>query len=85
VVNDDGTLAGIVTDGDLRRNLKPDLMTLPVSAIMTKAPRTIAPDALVATALEMEEASRITALIVVEDDRPIGLVHYLDLLRAGAA
>jgi arabinose-5-phosphate isomerase len=85
VVNDDGTLAGIVTDGDLRRNLKPDLMTLPVSAIMTKTPRTIAPDALVATALEMEEASRITALIVVEDDRPIGLVHYLDLLRAGAA
>jgi arabinose-5-phosphate isomerase len=85
VVNDDGTLAGIVTDGDLRRNLKPDLMTLPVSAIMTKAPRTIVPDALVATALEMEEASRITALIVVEDDRPIGLVHYLDLLRAGAA
>jgi arabinose-5-phosphate isomerase len=39
----------------------------------------------VATALEMEEASRITALIVVENNRPIGLVHYLDLLRAGAA
>lgn len=85
VVNGDGTLAGIVTDGDLRRNLKPDLMTLPVTAIMTKTPRTIAPDALVATALEMEEASRITALIVVENNRPIGLVHYLDLLRAGAA
>ncbi|EIM27315.1 KpsF/GutQ family sugar-phosphate isomerase [Microvirga lotononidis] len=85
VVNGDGTLAGIVTDGDLRRNLKPDLMTLPVTAIMTKTPRTIAPDALVATALEMEEASRITALIVVENNRPVGLVHYLDLLRAGAA
>lgn len=85
VVNGDGTLAGIVTDGDLRRNLRPDLATLPVSAIMTKTPRTIAPDALVATALEMEEASRITALIVVEGNRPVGLVHYLDLLRAGAA
>ncbi|MBA1155780.1 KpsF/GutQ family sugar-phosphate isomerase [Microvirga mediterraneensis] len=85
VINGDGTLAGIVTDGDLRRNLKPDLMTLPVTAIMTRTPRTIAPDALVATALEMEEASRITALIVVENSRPIGLVHYLDLLRAGAA
>jgi len=85
VVNGDGTLAGIVTDGDLRRNLRPDLATLPVSAIMTKTPRTIAPDALVATALEMEEASRITALIVVEHSRPVGLVHYLDLLRAGAA
>ncbi|MBL0407494.1 KpsF/GutQ family sugar-phosphate isomerase [Microvirga aerilata] len=85
VVNGDGTLAGIVTDGDLRRNLRPDLATLPVTAIMTKTPRTIAPDALVATALEMEEASRITALIVVESSRPVGLVHYLDLLRAGAA
>ncbi len=85
VVNGDGTLAGIVTDGDLRRNLRPDLATLSVTAIMTKTPRTIAPDALVASALEMEEASRITALIVVENSRPVGLVHYLDLLRAGAA
>ena len=85
VVNGDGTLAGIVTDGDLRRNLRPDLAMLPVTAIMTKTPRTIAPDALVASALEMEEASRITALIVVENSRPVGLVHYLDLLRAGAA
>jgi len=85
VVNPDGTLAGIVTDGDLRRNLRPDLRTLPVSAIMTKKPRTIAPDELVATALEIQESSKITALIVVENDRPVGLVHYLDLLRAGAA
>ncbi len=85
VVNGDCTLAGNVTDGDLRRNLRPDLATLPVTAIMTKTPRTIAPDALVASALEMEEASRITALIVVENSRPVGLVHYLDLLRAGAA
>lgn len=85
VVNSDGTLAGIVTDGDLRRNLRPDLGTLPVTAIMTKTPRTIAPDALVATALEIEETARITALIVIENGRPVGLVHYLDLLRAGAA
>jgi arabinose-5-phosphate isomerase len=85
VVNADGTLAGIVTDGDLRRNLRPDLGALPVSAIMTKTPRTIAPDDLVATALEIQETSKITALIVVENSRPVGLVHYLDLLRAGAA
>jgi len=85
VVNADGTLAGIVTDGDLRRNLRPDLGTLPVVDIMTRTPRTIAPDALVATALEIEETARITALIVVENNRPVGLVHYLDLLRAGAA
>ncbi len=85
VVLPDGALAGIVTDGDLRRNLRPDLRTLPVSTIMTRKPRTIAPDDLVATALEIQESSKITALIVVENGRPVGLVHYLDLLRAGAA
>ena len=85
VAHADGTLAGIVTDGDLRRNLRPDLRALPVSAIMTRNPRTIAPDNLVAEALEIQESRKITVLIVVENDRPVGLVHYLDLLRAGAA
>ncbi|MBZ6077386.1 KpsF/GutQ family sugar-phosphate isomerase [Microvirga puerhi] len=85
VVHPDGTLAGIVTDGDLRRNLRPDLGTLPVTAVMTRTPRTIAPDDLLASALEIQESSKITALIVVENRRPVGLVHYLDLLRVGAA
>jgi arabinose-5-phosphate isomerase len=85
VVHPDGRLAGIVTDGDLRRNLRPDLISLPVTAIMTPKPRTIAPDDLLASALEVQESSKITALIVVENDRPVGLVHYLDLLRAGVA
>jgi arabinose-5-phosphate isomerase len=85
VVHPDGTLAGIVTDGDLRRNLRADLRTLAVSDIMTRTPRTIAPDDLLASALEIQETSKITALIVVENKRPVGLVHYLDLLRAGVA
>lgn len=86
VTNANGTLAGIVTDGDLRRNLRPDLLTLPVEAIMTKNPRgLIAPDALVAAALELQERAKITAIVVVEDERPVGLIHYLDLLRIGAA
>jgi arabinose-5-phosphate isomerase len=85
VVHPDGTLAGIVTDGDLRRNLRADLRTLAVSDIMTRTPRTIAPDDLLASALEIQETSKITALIVVENQRPVGLVHYLDLLRAGVA
>ena len=85
VVHPDGTLAGIVTDGDLRRNLRADLRTLAVSDIMTRTPRTIAPDDLLASALEIQETSKITALIVVENHRPVGLVHYLDLLRAGVA
>jgi arabinose-5-phosphate isomerase len=85
VVDDEGRLAGIVTDGDLRRNLRPDLGTLPVEAIMSRKPRTIAPDDLVAKALEVQESAKITALVVVEDGRPVGLVHYLDLLRIGVA
>jgi arabinose-5-phosphate isomerase len=83
VVAHDGRLAGIVTDGDLRRHLRPDLGTLLVDEVMTRSPRTIAPDALVATALGVQETKKITALIVAEDNRPVGLVHYLDLLRAG--
>jgi len=52
---------------------------------MSRNPRVISPDALIATALEMQERAKITALIVAENNRPIGLVHYLDLLRVGAA
>ncbi|CAA9309471.1 MAG: D-arabinose 5-phosphate isomerase [uncultured Microvirga sp.] len=85
VVAPDGRLAGIVTDGDLRRHWRPDLPSRPVSEIMTRTPRTIAPDALVAKALEIQETAKITTLVVVEDGRPVGLVHFLDLLRAGAA
>ncbi|MGO4707392.1 SIS domain-containing protein [Microvirga sp. 2MCAF38] len=85
VTNADGTLAGIVTDGDLRRNLRPDLTTLPVTAIMTRTPRTIAPGELLVTALEVQETAKITALVVIENHRPVGLVHYLDLLREGVA
>jgi arabinose-5-phosphate isomerase len=85
VVNGDGTLAGIVTDGDLRRHLGPDLVSKLVDDLMTRTPRTLPPDALLATALEIQESRKITVLIVVENDRPVGLVRYLDLLRAGAA
>jgi arabinose-5-phosphate isomerase len=85
VVDDDGRLAGIVTDGDLRRHWRSDLPSVSVAEIMTRTPRTIGPEALLAKALEIQETSKITALVVVEDDRPVGLVHFLDLLRAGVA
>jgi len=85
VVEGDGSLAGIVTDGDLRRHMRPDLATLSVEAVMTRTPRTIPPDALVAKALEIQESAKVTALVVAEANRPVGLVHYLDLLRAGVA
>jgi arabinose-5-phosphate isomerase len=81
----DGLLAGIVTDGDLRRNLRPDLMSLPVTSVMTRQPKTVPPGMLLSEAIELQERHKITVLIVAEGGKVLGLVHYLDLLRAGAA
>jgi arabinose-5-phosphate isomerase len=85
VVAPDGLLAGIITDGDVRRHLSGDLLERSVEEVMTRDPITIAPDRLLAEALEIVETRKRGALIVVEERRPVGLVHYLDLLRAGAA
>jgi arabinose-5-phosphate isomerase len=81
----DGTLAGIVTDGDLRRHMDGGLLSRPVDEVMTVSPTTITPDMLVGEALEVVESRKIGALVVAEDGRPVGLVHVLDLLRIGAA
>ncbi|MBV8428846.1 MAG: KpsF/GutQ family sugar-phosphate isomerase [Hyphomicrobiales bacterium] len=80
----DGKLAGLVTDGDLRRHAGLALDSS-AAAIMTKNPRTVSPDALLADALEIMETAKINVLIIVEGGRPIGLVHLLDLLRKGVA
>ena len=53
--------------------------------IMTPAPKTVTPDLLASAALEMINASKITALFVVENGRPVGIIHIHDLLRAGVA
>ncbi|MGU3540555.1 KpsF/GutQ family sugar-phosphate isomerase [Methylobacterium sp. A54F] len=86
VVEADGRLAGIVTDGDLRRNVfRADLDRLAVEALMSPTPRTVAPETLLAKALEIQESMKITSLVVVEGGHPVGLVHYHDLLRSGVA
>ncbi|MFZ4530703.1 MAG: KpsF/GutQ family sugar-phosphate isomerase [Alsobacter sp.] len=85
VVDGDGSLAGIVTDGDLRRHMGPGLPNSAVEAVMTRAPRSVAPDTLLAEALKIVETRSITALPVVEAGRPVGIVHVMDLLRTGAA
>jgi arabinose-5-phosphate isomerase len=80
-----GRLAGIITDGDLRRHMEPRLLERRAAEVMTRSPRTIGPEALAAEALREMNERRITALFVVEDGRPIGILHVHDLLRAGAA
>ena len=85
IVRADGRLAGIITDGDLRRHIQSDLLAMRVDEVMTQTPRTITADALAATALTIVNDAAITALMIVEDDRPVGIVHLHDLLRVGVA
>ena len=85
VLDGDGRLAGIVTDGDLRRHMGDGLLDQLVADIMTAHPKTVSPDILASAALEIINASKITALFVVEDGRPVGILHIHDLLRAGVA
>ncbi len=86
VTDDDGHLAGVFTDGDLRRLLEssPDLNATPVETVMTREPTTLAPDMLAAEALQLMERKRINAFPVVDGQgRVVGAVNLHDLLRAG--
>ncbi len=85
IVNVDGEIAGIITDGDLRRHMRPDLLTALVDEIMTRHPKTVPPTMLASEMLEILNSSKITALIVAEAGKPAGIVHLHDLLRAGVA
>jgi arabinose-5-phosphate isomerase len=85
IVDQRGQVVGIVTDGDLRRHMRPDLMTASVDEVMTKNPKTISPSLLASEALEILNSSKITALLVTEAKKPVGIVHLHDLLRAGVA
>jgi arabinose-5-phosphate isomerase len=85
VVDAGGDLIGIVTDGDLRRHMSPDLLAEPVAAVMTREPKTIGPEALAAKALGLMNSGvrPVNALLVVQGTRPVGIVSIHDLLRAG--
>jgi arabinose-5-phosphate isomerase len=86
VLDAKGRLVGVVTDGDLRRHIDdPGLLARASAEVMTRGPRTTAPDALAADALRRMtgETPRITVMFAVADERPVGLIHMHDLLRAG--
>lgn len=85
IVDSEGRLAGIVTDGDVARNLDRDLRTLVVDDVMTRTPKTVSGDALAGKAIAMLNEHQISALIVVDGDRPVGVVHFHDLIKLGAA
>ncbi len=87
VVNGQGGLVGIITDGDLRRGLerKGDIFAFKAKDLMTKNPKTIASDALAVAAMALMEKHSITSLFVLDDQvkKPVGVVHLHDLLKAG--
>ena len=85
VLNDDGTLAGIYTDGDLRRTLRRELsIKEPIDKVMTVNCVTARPEMLAAEALAVMQKKKISGLIVIgEDNRPLGAFNMHDLLRAG--
>jgi len=85
IVDEAGLLAGIITDGDLARNLDRNLGALVVDDIMTRTPKTVDPDALAGEAIAILDESRISALVVVDAGKPVGVVHFHDLLRIGVA
>jgi arabinose-5-phosphate isomerase len=85
ITGESGDLVGIITDGDLRRHLSGDIFERRVEEVMTPDPKTTTPDALVASALEVMNSASITALLVVDEKKPVGIVHMHDLLRIGAA
>jgi arabinose-5-phosphate isomerase len=85
ITDGDGRLVGIITDGDLRRHMGANLLESRVEEVMTREPKTVRPEQLVSEALELLNARNITALFVVDAGRPVGIVHFHDLLRAGAA
>lgn len=86
VIDSDGRLSGIFTDGDLRRtlDLQLDLKLTPICQVMTRHAQTTTADSLAAEALHLMEGRKINGLIVVDqDNRPIGALNMHDLLRAG--
>ncbi|NPU68136.1 KpsF/GutQ family sugar-phosphate isomerase [Bradyrhizobium sp. 83012] len=85
IVDGRGHVAGIITDGDLRRKMRSDLLSVSVDEIMTANPRTVRREALASEALEILNSAKITTLIVTDGARPVGILHMHDLLRAGVA
>lgn len=83
VINSSENLTGIITDGDLRRNMDSNLLTQKAKFVMTPNPKTITANSLASEALGRMTSTKITSLFVAENKRPIGIIHLHDCLRAG--
>lgn len=85
VINDHGNMAGIITDGDLRRHMSTELLNMSAEQVMSSTPKTISTDTLASSAIETINSNNITSLFVTEGNKPVGILHIHDLLRVGIA
>ena len=85
IIDKDRHLLGIITDGDLRRCLSPDMLTKKAADLMTRNPKTTTPDILAAEAVKEMNEKKITQLFVIDSGRPVGIIHLHDCLKAGVA
>ena len=83
VLNDEGELIGIVTDGDLRRHIDMDFKNAKAKDIMSKKPFSVEKDFFASQALFIMNENNITQIFVVKDNKPVGIIHMHDLVRAG--
>lgn len=83
VVNDNGTLAGMITDGDLRRAFTRDITSLKAADIMSANPITVDPDQRMRDVVDLLTANKISNLLVVEENRPVAIIHVAELMQAG--
>lgn len=84
-INQSGELTGILTDGDLRRCLSAKILEEKAIDLMTRKPKTITPHAMSAEALKIMHDKKITNLFVLENKKPVGVIHIHDLLNNGIA
>jgi len=85
IVDKDGSLVGVITDGDLRRHMSNNLLEASVDDVMSRKPKTVRPDQLISETLEIANSMKVTALFAIDAGKPVGIIHIHDLLRAGAA
>ena len=83
VIDEEGNLVGVITDGDLRRHMKNNLLGNNAGTVMTPSPVVASPDDLASAVLEMLNSRKITSLFVTEQNKPIGIIHIHDILRVG--
>ena len=83
VLDSDGALAGMITDGDIRRAFSQDISRITAADIMSKSPITVSPDQRMSDVVDLLTANKITNLFVVVNDRPVSIVHIAELMQAG--